>query len=76
MSFKQIPVFLVKIPVHFYRLVLSPWLPRSCRYHPTCSAYMLEAIDKHGAVKGGWLGLKRLGRCHPFCRRDYEDPVP
>lgn len=67
---------LFKLPIHFYRLVISPWLPRSCRYTPTCSAYALEALDKHGAVKGGWLALRRILRCHPWGGRGYNDPVP
>jgi putative membrane protein insertion efficiency factor len=57
-----------------YKLFLSPWLPSACRYRPTCSEYMLEAITAHGALRGVWLGLKRLGRCHPFHEGGY-DPV-
>jgi putative membrane protein insertion efficiency factor len=63
------------LPVHFYRLVISPWLGSNCRYQPTCSAYALEALEKHGALKGGWLALRRIGRCHPFGSSGY-DPVP
>ena len=59
-----------------YRLLLSPWLGSGCRFEPTCSAYALEAIDRHGAVKGGLLAAGRLIRCHPFCRCDSHDPVP
>ena len=58
-----------------YKLVVSPFLPSACRFAPTCSEYMLEAVRIHGAVYGVWLGLKRLGRCHPFCEGGY-DPVP
>jgi putative membrane protein insertion efficiency factor len=57
-----------------YKLLVSPLLPSACRYYPTCSEYMLEAVVKHGAVKGVWMGLKRLGRCHPFHEGGY-DPV-
>ena len=57
-----------------YKLCISPLLPSACRYYPTCSEYMAEAIGKHGAVKGIWLGIKRLGRCHPFHAGGY-DPV-
>ncbi len=57
-----------------YKLFLSPLLPSACRYYPTCSEYMMEAIGKHGCVKGVWLGVLRLGRCHPF-REGGHDPV-
>ena len=63
------------LPVRSYRLFLSPWIGRSCRYQPTCSAYALEALEKHGAIKGGWLALCRIGRCHPLGGDGY-DPVP
>ena len=58
-----------------YKLVLSPLLPSACRFSPTCSVYMMEAVKVHGVGRGVWLGLKRLGRCHPFCEGGY-DPVP
>jgi putative membrane protein insertion efficiency factor len=58
-----------------YRLALSPWLGRACRYDPTCSQYAAEAIERFGAVRGVWLAVKRLGRCHPWGRSGY-DPVP
>lgn len=58
-----------------YRLLISPMLPPSCRFYPTCSEYAVEALSKHGALKGGWLTLRRLGRCHPFCAGGV-DPVP
>lgn len=61
--------------VKFYQYFISPLLPPSCRYYPTCSAYMIEAIKVHGPLKGGWLGLKRLLRCHPLKPGGY-DPVP
>ena len=60
----------------FYRRHISPNTPPSCRFRPTCSAYAYEAINKYGAVKGGWLALKRLCKCHPFYKGDPYDPVP
>jgi len=61
--------------IRFYQLVISPWMPSSCRYHPTCSQYSLEAFRKHGAVKGLWLSVKRVLRCHPWSKGGH-DPVP
>jgi hypothetical protein len=58
--------FVVSLPVRAYRLVLSPWVGQSCRYHPSCSAYAMEALETHGAIRGGWLTLRRLARCHPW----------
>ena len=58
-----------------YQLAISPWLGRNCRFHPTCSLYTLEAIERHGALKGLWLGLRRVLRCHPF-HPGGHDPVP
>jgi uncharacterized protein len=58
--------FLLSLPVRAYRLIASPWVGRSCRYHPTCSAYAMEALEKHGALKGGWLAARRILRCHPW----------
>ena len=67
-------VFLVLI--RFYQNAVSPWFPARCRFRPTCSAYAYEAVSKYGAIKGGWLALKRLLRCHPFYKGDFFDPVP
>jgi len=57
-----------------YKSVISPMLPSACRFYPTCSEYMRDAVRKHGAIRGVWLGVKRLGRCHPFHAGGY-DPV-
>jgi putative membrane protein insertion efficiency factor len=66
---------LLALPVRGYRLVFSPWVGHGCRYQPTCSAYALEALERHGGIKGGWLMLRRIGRCHPWGGEGY-DPVP
>ncbi len=68
---KQVFLLLIK----FYRVFLSPLKPPSCRYIPTCSEYALIAIEKYGAMKGGWMAVKRVLRCHPFHKGGY-DPVP
>jgi putative membrane protein insertion efficiency factor len=60
--------------LRIYKRWISPALPSACRFHPTCSEYMMEAIAMHGAARGVWMGLKRLGRCHPFCEGGF-DPV-
>ena len=65
---------IVAMALKGYKFIISPLLPSACRYYPTCSEYMLQAVEKHGAIKGVWLGIKRLGRCHPFHEGGY-DPV-
>lgn len=65
----------VKAPIILYRYTLSAFIGRTCRHLPTCSEYTLEAIDRHGAGRGLWLGLKRIARCHPWGTSGY-DPVP
>ena len=67
--------FLFILLVRGYQVSISPFLPASCRYHPTCSAYAIEALQRHGAVRGGWLAVRRIARCHPF-RPGGFDPVP
>lgn len=66
---------LVAMPVRAYRLLLSPWIGHGCRFQPTCSAYALEALDRHGALRGTVLMLRRIARCHPWGGSGY-DPVP
>lgn len=61
--------------VRLYQVAISPWTPAACRYRPTCSTYAIEAIGRHGSGKGGWMALKRIGRCHPWGGSGW-DPVP
>jgi len=60
--------------LRFYKRWISPWLPSACRFAPTCSEYMLEAVERYGPSRGVWMGLKRLLRCHPF-HQGGDDPV-
>lgn len=66
---------LALIPLRFYKRFISPWLPPMCRFEPTCSVYMMQAIEKYGTMRGVWLGLRRLSRCHVFNPGGW-DPVP
>lgn len=65
--------FLFSLPVRLYRLLLSPWVGHGCRFQPTCSAYALEALKKHGGIKGAWLAARRIGRCHPWGKSGIDD---
>ena len=62
--------------IRFYRRNISPYRPACCRFTPTCSAYAMEAIQKYGALKGGFMAFRRILRCNPFYKGDYYDPVP
>lgn len=66
---------IMAMPVRAYRLVFSPWVGYNCRYQPTCSQYALDALQEHGALKGGWMAAKRIARCNPLGGCGY-DPVP
>ncbi|SEQ30485.1 hypothetical protein SAMN05421693_12338 [Ectothiorhodospira magna] len=68
---RKILIFLIQV----YRYTLSPFIGQHCRFTPSCSCYGMEAIEKHGALRGLWLTIRRLARCHPFCEGGY-DPVP
>jgi len=57
---------LIRGVLRLYQVTVSPFLPSACRYHPTCSEYMRQAVEKYGAAHGVWMGIKRLARCHPF----------
>lgn len=72
---KKIMTKLLLLPIRFYQLSISPLFPAACRYTPTCSQYAVEAIMVHGPLKGLWLALKRICRCHPWGGSGY-DPVP
>lgn len=72
---KKLLTTLLILPILFYRVAISPHLPASCRYSPTCSQYAIEALRKYGPVKGTWLAIKRICRCHPWGGSGY-DPVP
>ena len=67
---------LLLVLITFYQRCVSPAFPGKCRFRPTCSAYAMEAIEKYGALKGGYLALRRFLRCHPFYKGDLFDPVP
>jgi putative membrane protein insertion efficiency factor len=75
MRLREVPRRIVMLPIRGYQKFISPALPPSCRFSPSCSQYTLEAVSKYGALKGLWLGLRRLIRCHPFNPGGY-DPVP
>ena len=66
---------ILMLPIRFYRRFLSPLKPRCCRFDPTCSQYALDALREHGSLRGMWLTMRRIVRCHPFCEAGY-DPVP
>jgi putative membrane protein insertion efficiency factor len=72
---KKAGIFVALLPIRFYRACISPLTPSSCRFTPTCSEYALLAIQKYGPLKGGWLAIKRICRCHPWGGYGY-DPVP
>lgn len=70
----NLPALLMILAVRIYQLTLSPWLGRNCRFHPSCSRYFIQAVQKYGAVRGGWRGAKRICRCHPWHPGGYDPP--
>ena len=72
---RELPKHFLLGLIHFYRACISPLFPACCRFTPTCSQYALEAVQKYGALKGGYLALRRILRCHPLHKGGY-DPVP
>ena len=75
LHFRKLFARVLLTPVYIYRYSISPLLGVNCRFTPTCSAYTIEAIEKYGALRGGWLAVKRIVRCHPFGGSGH-DPVP
>jgi len=75
-SAQSYPVQAVLLALRFYKAYLSMLFAGNCRFHPTCSQYTYEAIERFGVTRGVWLGMKRLARCHPFSRRFGYDPIP
>ena len=67
--------YLLLLLLRGYKRFVSPMLGQRCRFHPSCSTYTMEAIERFGVMRGGWLGVRRIGRCHPFHPGGY-DPVP
>ncbi|MGB0896788.1 MAG: membrane protein insertion efficiency factor YidD [Flavobacteriaceae bacterium] len=72
---KKIVTYPLILLIRFYQIAISPYTPAACRFSPTCSSYALEALHTHGLIKGSWLAIKRIGRCHPWGGSGY-DPVP
>ena len=73
---RKILIFPFVLLIRFYQTCISPLTPPACRFTPTCSQYALEAITKYGALKGSYLAVRRILRCHPFYKGDLYDPVP
>jgi uncharacterized protein len=73
-TIEQTPAWILVALVRLYQLLISPWLGRNCRYEPSCSSYMIQAVHKYGFMRGGWRGLRRIARCHPFGESGYDPP--
>jgi putative membrane protein insertion efficiency factor len=72
---RKVVSFILLLPIRFYQGAISPWLPATCRYSPTCSSYAIEAVQTWGPIKGSWLAIKRIGSCNPWGGHGH-DPVP
>lgn len=75
-TLRRLPVLLLTGLVRFYQLAISPWTAPSCKYYPSCSQYALVALQRHGALRGTWLAVRRLGRCHPWAAGGVDDVPP
>lgn len=73
-ALREMPAWLLIALVRLYQVTLSPWLGRSCRYYPTCSNYMIGAVEKYGFLRGAWRGTCRIARCHPLHAGGYDPP--
>lgn len=73
---RRFPIFIVECAIRFYQVALSPLLIGHCKFIPSCSEYSLQAVREWGVIRGGYLSMRRLLRCHPFNRRGGFDPVP
>jgi putative membrane protein insertion efficiency factor len=73
-TLKDLPALLLIAVVRVYQLLISPWLGPTCRYTPSCSNYMIEAVHKYGFWRGAWRGMRRIARCHPFRAGGYDPP--
>lgn len=77
MKIQQIPEYCLRALIRLYQCTLSPFIGNQCRFHPTCSNYALEAIERHGALRGTWLAVRRLGKCHPLHPGGFDEvPEP
>ncbi|WP_163848932.1 membrane protein insertion efficiency factor YidD [Pseudooceanicola aestuarii] len=65
--------YVLSLPIRAYRMIFSPWVGHNCRYDPTCSAYILQALDRHGPWRGTWLSVRRVARCHPWGGMGVDD---
>ena len=73
-SVRAVMRWLLVLPVRFYQVAIGPLLPKVCRFHPSCSEYFIQAVEKHGAVRGAVKGIRRICRCHPWNRGGYDPP--
>lgn len=73
-TIQNLPAWGLILGVRFYQIFIGPLLGKHCRFTPSCSVYMIEAVEKYGAIRGGWKGLCRIGRCNPWCDGGHDPP--